>query len=35
MASALHVSVVNVSSVLEKQRQLLSKFQIESEIKAL
>lgn len=35
MVSALHTSAVNISAVLEKQRQLLPKFQIEAEIKAL
>ena len=35
MALALHISAVSISAVLGKQRQLLPKFQIEAEIKAL
>lgn len=35
MASALRISAVSISAVLGKQRQLLPKFQIEAEIKAL
>ena len=35
MVSALLVSAVNISAVLGKQRQLLPKIQIETEIKAL
>lgn len=35
MVSALHVSAVNIAAVLGKQRQLLPKIQIETEVKAL